>query len=66
MRKDTAGITFSIVKVNSDFDLVNKSLDIELNTSLSDGGAKRQFQQLSEKDFNDGRSKTEKITESTI
>lgn len=66
MRKDTAGITFSIVKVNSDFDLVNKSLDIELNTSLSDGGAKRQFQQVSGKDFNDGRSKTEKITESTI
>lgn len=44
MRKDTAGITFSIAKVNSDFGLVNKSLDIELNTSLSDGGAKRQFQ----------------------
>ena len=36
-------ITYSIDKVNSDFNLVNKNLDIELNSSLTDGTAKRQF-----------------------
>ena len=30
-------VIFSIVKVDSDFALVNKSLDIEASTSLSDG-----------------------------
>ena len=51
-------ITFSIVKVNSDFNLVNKSLDIELKKSLADGPVKRQFQQISRGDLSDGRSKT--------
>ena len=52
-------ITFSIVKVNSDFALVNKSLDIEPSTSLSDGIPKGQLQQLSERDLNNGPKTTE-------
>ena len=65
IRNDSSEITFSIVKVNSDFNLVNKSLDIELNSSLSDGRAKTQFQQISRADLNNGRSKTDNFTEST-
>ena len=48
-RIQTEPITFSIVKANSDFELIHKSLDIELNSSLSDTRAKRQFQETSEK-----------------
>ena len=59
-------ITFSIVKVNSDFNLVNKSLDIELNSSLTDGTAKRQFQQISRGDLSNGRPQTDNITEPTV
>ena len=55
-------ITFSIVKVPSDFQLVNKSLDIKLNNSLTDGRATRQFQQISRGNLNDGRPKTEQTT----
>ena len=58
--------TFSIVKVNSDFNLVNKSLDIELNSSLTDGTAKRQFQQISRGDRSNERSQTDNITEPTV
>ena len=61
----TEPITFSIVKANSDFELVNKSLDIELNSSLSDGQAKRQFQETSEENLNNGRPKTDNFTEPT-
>ena len=64
IRNDPSTITFSIVKVNSSFDLVNKSLDIELKSSLSDGSVKRQFQQISRGDFNNGRPKTYDFTES--
>ena len=59
-------ITFSIVNVKSDFDFVNKSLGIELNSSLTDGRAKRQFQQISRGDLSNGRSKTEQIKEPTV
>ena len=59
-------ITFSIVKVNSDFNFVNKSLDIELNSSLTDGTAKRQFQQISRGDLSNGRPQTDNITEPTV
>ena len=65
IRNDPSTITFSIVKINSNFDLVNKSLDIELKSSLSDGSAKRQFQQISRGDFNNVRPKTDDLTEST-
>ena len=60
-------LTFSIVKVSSDFSLVNKILDIELKTSLADGNAKRQYQQVNREDLNNGRSETEQNTrKSTI
>ena len=60
-------ITFSIVKANSDFNLVNKSLDVELKNSLADGPVKRQFQQISREDLSNGRFKTEQnTTESTV
>ena len=60
-------LTFSIVKVSSDFNLVNKSLDIELKTSLADGNAKRQYQEVNREDLNNGRSETEQNTrKSTI
>ena len=51
-------ITFSIVRVSSDFNLVNKSLDIELKNSLADGPVKRQFQQISRGDLSNGRFQT--------
>ena len=54
--------TFSIVKVNSDFALVNKSLDIEPSTSLSDGISKGQLQQSSERDLSNGSETTESTT----
>ena len=59
-------LTFSIVKVSSDFNLVNKSLDIQLKTSLADGNAKRQYQQVNREDLNNGRSETEQITRKSI
>ena len=40
-RTQTNPITFSIVKPNSDFELVNKSLDFELNSLISNGQSKR-------------------------
>ena len=63
IQDDSSSITFSIVKVNSDFDLVNKSLDIELNNSLIDARAKKQIQQISRGDLSNGRSQTEYFTE---
>ena len=48
-------ITFSIVKLNSDFELVNKSLEVELKNSASNGQLKRQLQQVSSEDFNNGK-----------
>ena len=56
-RTRTKPITFSIVKVNLNFELVNKSLDIELNSSLPDGRAKRHFQEISAENLNNGRPK---------
>ena len=53
--KDKQSITFSFVKVNSDFNLVNKSFDIELKNSLFNGGAKRQLQKTSTEDLSNGR-----------
>ena len=55
----TKPITFSIVKVNTNFELVNKSLDIELNSSLPDGRVKRQFQEISAENLNNGRPKAD-------
>ena len=66
IQDDSSSITFSIAKVNSDFDLVNKSLDIELNNSLTDGRAKRQFQQISRGDLRNGRSQTDNFTEPSV
>ena len=52
-------IIFSIVKPNSDFELVNKTLVFDLNSSVSNGQLKRQLQQVSSENFNNGRSKTD-------
>ena len=46
----------------SDFALVNKSLDTEPSTSLSDGIPKRQLRQLSERDLSNGPETTESTT----
>ena len=56
-------ITFSIVKLNSDFELVNKSLEFELKNSVSNGQLKRQLQQVSSEDFNNGKWNRPKIAE---
>ena len=63
-RTQTNPITFSIVKPNSDFELVNKSLHFELNSSISNGQSKREHQTNSE-NFNNGRSNKSETTEST-
>ena len=63
-RTQTNPITFSIVKPNSDFELVNKSLDFELNSSISNGQSKREHQQTNSRNFNNGRSKRSETTES--
>ena len=64
-RTQTNPITFSIVKPNSDFELVNKSLDFELNSSISNGQSKREHQQTNSENFNNGRSNRSETTEST-
>ena len=47
---------FSIVKVNSDFNLINKSLEIEVKTnSFVNDRAKRQHQQVDRGDFSYGK-----------
>ena len=49
-------LVFSIVKVNSDFNLVNKSLEIEVKSnSFQNDRTKRQHQQFDRGDFNDGK-----------
>ena len=45
-------ITFPIVEPNSDFELVNKSLDFELNSLISNGQSKREHQQTNSGNFN--------------
>ena len=64
-RTQTNPIAFFIVKPNSDFELVNKSLDFELNSSISNGQSKREHQQTNSGNFNNGRSNRSKTTEST-
>ena len=54
-----------MVKANSDFELVNKSLDFELNSSMSNGQSKREHQQTISENFNNGRSYRCEIAEST-
>ena len=61
----TNPISFSIVKPNSDFELVNKSLDFELNSSISNGQSKREHQQTNSGNFNNARSNRSETTEST-
>ena len=57
-------IRFSIVRVKSDFDLVNKSLDIELKNSLvPHGRSEKQLQQTIRGDLSYARSKTEQSTD---
>ena len=58
-RTRTKLITFSVVKVSLNCELVNKSLDIERNSSLPDGRAKRHFQEISAENLNNGRLKTD-------
>ena len=60
-------IRFSIVKVKSDFELINKSLNIELNNSLAlDGRSKTQLQQTGREDLINGGPKTEQTTDIAI
>ena len=61
----TNPIRCSVVKPNSDFELVNKSLDFELNSSMSNGQSKREHQQTISENFNNGRSYRCEIAEST-
>ena len=53
------------MKPNSDFELVNKSLHFELNSSISNGQSKGEHQQTNSGNFNNGRSNRSKTTEST-
>ena len=64
-RTQTNLIRFYIAKPNSDFELVNKSLDFELNSSISNGQSKREHQQINSENFNNGRSNRSETTEST-
>ena len=49
-------LVFSIVKVNSDFNLINTRLEIEVKTnSFVNDRAKRQHQQVDRGDFSDGK-----------
>ena len=63
-------LVFSIVKVNSDFSLINKSLEIEVKTnSFLNDRAKRQHQQVDRGDFSNGKKKQElkqELTEEEI
>ena len=60
-------IRFSIVKVKSDFRLINKRLNMELNNSLAlDGRSKTQLQQTDRKDLINGGLKTEQTTDIAI
>ena len=59
-RTQAEPIRFSIVKPNSEFDFVNKSLNIDVKSSVSDWELKRQLQQTSSENFSDGRSENKK------
>ena len=54
-RTQAKPITVSIVKLNSDFELVNKSLEVDLKNSVSNGQLKGQLQQVSSENFNNGK-----------
>ena len=47
-------LVFSIVKLNSDFNLINKSLEIDFKNSLIDGSSKRQYQSVNREDSDNG------------
>ena len=64
-RTQTNPIRFSIVKPNSDFELINKSLDFEFNSSLSNGKSKRKLEQASRENFSNGRSYRSETSKST-
>ena len=64
-RTETHPIRFSVVKPNSDFELINKSLDFELNSSMSNGQTKREHQQTNSENFNNGRCYRSETAEST-
>ena len=49
-------LLFSIVKVNSDFNLVNKSLEIEFKNSFINDSTKRKHRKINRGDFNNGRT----------
>ena len=54
---------FSFVKPNSDFELVNKSLDFRLNNSVLNGELKRKHQSVNSEYFSNGRSKSDSFTQ---
>ena len=54
---------FSFVKPNSDFELVNKSLDFRLNNSVLNGELKRKHQSANSEYFSNGRSKSDSFTQ---
>ena len=45
---------FFIVKLNSDFNLVDKSLEIDFKNSLIDGSSKRQYQSVNRENSDNG------------
>ena len=59
-------LLFSIVKVNSDFNLVNKSLEIELKNSLLDGNSKSKYQRVNREDLNNGKSDRSETSKPTL
>ena len=64
-RTQTEPIRLSIVKPNSAFELVNKSLDFEIKNSLSNDESKRKLEQANRRNFNDGKSDRTEIPKST-
>ena len=62
-RSQADPIRFSIVKPNSDFELVNKSLDFKLNNSVLNGELKRKHQSVNSEYFSNGRSKNDSFTQ---
>ena len=62
-RDSQENLFFSIVKLNSDFDLTNKSLEINFKKSLLDGIVKRQHQSANRKHFENGKEPGRKTSE---
>ena len=62
-REETTRCKRKYVKHNSDFKLVNKSLDFKLNSFVSNGEFKRVHQRINSENFNNGRSSSDSFTQ---